>query len=96
MGCLDDRVIGEIQQPENHDQDHRHHQQQALPGPLLILVAAAPSDVITSGQPHRGRDFRLGVLDEAADVAVLHVEQHRREQKPVLRRDHRRPAGRFN
>lgn len=45
-----------------------------------------------SSRPEDGRPTirGAGLLDEAANIAALHVEQHRRQQEPVLGRNHRR------
>ena len=48
---------------------------------------SSPAGSVTSRATRGAR-----LLDEAADVASLHVEQHGGEQQAVLRRDHRGPA----
>ena len=92
--CGFDRgAVGPIEQREDHDQDDRHDDLQSLASARLVLPPSAPCHVITSRQGDVACDCRLGFLDEPADVPALHVQQHCREQQPVLGRQHRRTSG---
>ena len=90
------RVVREIEQEEDDDDGDRDDDLEPLPRAHLVFVAAAPADEVAGRQRHARCDRRLGVVDEAADVAPLHVHQHRRQQQPVFRRDHRGAARLFD
>ena len=92
MRGFHERTVGEVEQDEDHDEHDGEHQLQPLPGSRLVLPPAAPLDVVASRQRHRASDGRARLLDEAADVAVLDVQQHRCQQEAVLGRDHGRAA----
>ena len=69
-----------------------HDDLQPLARAHLVFVAAAPADEIARWQRDARRDRRFRVVDEPAEVAPLHVHQHRREEQAVLGRNHRGPA----
>ena len=93
MGGLERRVIREVQEHEDHQQHDRQDELQPGSRAFLVLPPAAPADVVPRWQRDVPCDGRAGFLHEAPDVAALHVQEHRREQQAVLRRNHRGTAG---
>ena len=78
------RPVGEVEQDEDHGQDDRNHDLEALAGPDFVLVLAAPLDVRPLGEPHALPDNAPCLLDEAPDVPAAHVEEHGDYEEAVL------------
>src|SRR6266536_416716 len=69
-------------------QHNRHDDEQATPGTLLVLVLAAPLEVVTGGQLRLPRDCILCFVNKAANIAPTHVQQHRAAQQSILAGNH--------
>ncbi len=89
-------MIREVEQEEDDQDRDRHDDLQPLSRALLALVPPAPPDEVAGRQRDTGGDGRLGFFDEPAEIPVLHVEQHRGQQEPVLGVDHRGAARLFD
>ena len=86
------RVLGdasevEVEQQEDDEQGHRHHDLQARLGALVILELAAPGRVIAGWEINSSRYRLLRVGDIAAEVAVAQIDKDVKRELGVLGTD---------
>src|SRR5215813_9212913 len=83
-------MISHVEQDEDDGQHDGNHDLEALFCPDLILILAAPLDVVTGRHGDSLCDNAFCFIDEPADIASTNVHQNGPAEKAVFTRDHRR------